>query len=536
MAYGAVTVSRNNRIAEENARIMADTAALAGVSVGGVDISEMTGEQAREATAALPDSLLASVRVAVDVGGEVRQYTAYDLGVTTDCAAAIEKAFSYGHTGTLEERKAAILEAQAQGMDFPVTLQTDKEKILAALLPLKSAFDKAPVDASYTFTPWGHLPDGTPYEPDKEAIIEACASGKEPELPALARIAKEDMPNKLRYLFWKNTQYVDGYIPKDADISRFTYTEGENGRSVDIEAAAGSIISAVQSGDYAVITAPVVATEPEVTVADLKKNTQLVSSWTSSYSRHAGYNRNWNVAKLSGLVNGVVMQPQEEWSINRQAGPRSLSTGWKEAAGIFNGGYTQQAGGGVCQISSTVYNAAIRSALEITDSTHHSISSDYIPLGLDATISTGAPDLKIKNPYGVPVYMVSYVNPKDKNVTVEIYGPTVADPQFGDVILNFSFEDGGSFGAPKMLYYYDTAMAPDDTMIAPGESYKFAEARPGRKVQTYIHYLSPDGAELKKDPFHAYKWDPINGKTYVNGPDPAQIPVMAASPELVSAR
>ena len=524
LAFAAYTMDQNNKI-------MNNDRVLEGVSVGGIDLSEMTKEQALAATADLENKLLSPIQISIDVEGELFQYNAQDFGITTDYEAVIAQALSYGHTGTLEERKQAIAQTKEQGVDFPVSVQADRESVLAVLLPLKENLDKAPVNASYVFTPWGHLPDGTPYEQDEEAMIEAAAAGKDHERPELARISSADMPNKLRYLFWKNDEFIVDYIPRDADIERFAYTDGVNGRAIDMQSVADNIMKAVETGSYETIVAPVEAIEPEITLEEIKYNTQLISSWTSSFSLHYSYNRNWNVAKLSGIVNGVIIEPGQEWSINNEAGPRSLSTGWKEAAGISNGGYTQQAGGGVCQISSTVYNAAIRSALEITDSTHHSISSDYIPLGLDATISTGAPDLKIKNPYTVPVYMVSYVNPKDKNVTVEVYGPPVVDDEFGDVILNFSFKDMGRFGTPKMNYYYNTAVAPDETVIAPGESYEFAKARQGREVQTYIHYLTLDGQELKVEDFHHYKWNPINGRTYINAPDPALSTIPTLTPE-----
>ncbi|HWR22954.1 MAG TPA: VanW family protein [Feifaniaceae bacterium] len=528
LAFAAYTVDQNNRIME-------NVNALAGVSVGGEDISGLSRDQALSATAGISDALLSKVQVSVDVAGEVYEYNARDLFIVTDYEAAVERALSHGHTGTLEERRQAIKDTEEQGADFPVTVHADREKILSVLLPLKAALDQAPVNASYVFTPWGHLPDGTPYGQDVEAMIKSSAAGEDVKRPELARISASDMPNKLRYLFWKNDKYVQDYIPKDADIARFVYTEGIPGRSVDMEAVADAIATAVETGDYRTIAAPVTPIAPDITVEELKQETQLVSSWTSSYSLHYGYNRNWNVAKLSGIINGVVIAPGQEWSINEQAGPRSLATGWKEAAGISNGGYTQQAGGGVCQLSSTVYNAAIRTALEITDSTHHSISSDYIPLGLDATISTGAPDLKIKNPYDVPVYLVSYTNPKDKNVTVEIYGKPVVDAELGPVILDFSFKDLGRFGSPSMNYYYNTAVAPDETAIAPGQSYEFAKARPGREVQTYIHYLSPEGGEIKAADFHHYKWNPINGRTYVNGPDPSLATIPMLTPEQMAA-
>lgn len=496
--------------------------ALEGVSVAGVDISGMTKEEALAATSQVSQDVLDKIEIPVDFDGELSKFTAMDLGLTTDYDSAVEQALSYGHTGSFFDKMKAAKETKEQGKDFPVSAHADKDKIAAVLLPLKEQLDKNPVDASFEFMPRGYLEDGTPYTPDEQALIEKSADGEDLDHPDdLARIPENEMPNKLRYQYWQNDHYEENYIPADADISRFLYTSGENGRVIDMEAVINSIAAEVESGSYSTIAAPLQQQEPEVTIDDLKKQTQLIASWTSSYSNHANFNRNWNVAKLSGIINAVMMQPGEEWSINEEAGVRTVSAGWKEAAGIVNGGYVQQAGGGVCQISSTLYNAAIRAALEITDSTHHSIQSDYIPLGLDATISSGSPDLKIKNPYDTPVYIVSYVNPKDKNVTVEIYGQTVVDPEYGDVILDFSFVNGGSFGTPGMQMVYNTPVAPDNTPIPAGGAYEYAKARPGKSVETYIHYLSLDGTELGMESFHNYKWNPINGTTYVNGPDPA---------------
>ncbi len=516
-------------IIDQNNRIMNNKLVLAGVSVNGIDLSELSKADAMAATANIEQDLLSKVNIVIDVEGEQHTYTAADLGVTTDYQDIMAQAVSYGHTGTLQERKQAINTAKNEGVKLAVTLKVDKEAVTSILMPLKDQLDKQPVDASFTFMPWGYTPDGTAYAQDQDDMIEAAASNKMWDRPELVRLTDEQMPNKLRYEYWQNSKYIENYIPQDASIARFLYTEEQTGRTVDMEAVLNSVMDELASGQYALINAPVQTLEPSVKLEDLKYNTQLVASWTSCYSNHASYGRNWNVAKLSGLINGVVIQPGEEWSINQHAGTRTVKGGWKEAPGIENGGYTQQAGGGVCQISSTLFNASIRSALTITDSTHHTISSDYIPLGLDATISSPRPDLKIQNPYDTPIYIISYVNPKDKNVTVEIYGPPVVDDEMGPVILRFSSESGGYYGSPSMIYYYNMSVAPDDHIIAPGESYVFAKSRKGQKVQTYIHYLDLEGKELKKDKDHYYEWPPINGKTYVNGQDPA---LMAAIPTL----
>lgn len=520
-----------------NDRIMSNTSALKGVTVNGVDISGMDRDAALEATAGIEDELLSKINISFSVEGESFQYTGQELGVDTDYEEVMDEALAYGNTGTLEERKAAIDKAETEGAAFTVSIKPDRQKMADVLLPLKSTLDTQPVDASCVFTPWGHTADGTPFEQDEQAMIEAAADGKQWDRPELARIPDSEMPIQLRYKYWKNDKYIDNYKPADANISRFVYTEGVNGRSVDMEAVVDAAFSQIESGAYSDIPVPVTPVEPAVKVEDLKKSTQLISSWTSSYSNHSSFNRNWNVTKLSGIVNGATIQPGQEWSINTEAGDRTSKGGWKDAAGIVDGGYVDQPGGGVCQISSTTYNAVIRSAMEITDSTHHSIPSDYIPFGLDATISSfGGPDLKFKNPYATPVYMVSYVDPKEKTATVEIYGPLVPDSTYGDVILDFSFEDGGTFGAPVMTYIYNSTKAPDGTALAAGQAYEYAKIRPGRNVETFIHYISLDGNELEMKSFHKYSWNPQNGKTYVNGPDPATVtptppPVPTLPPE-----
>lgn len=509
---------------EENNRIMKNTTALEGVTVNGIDISGMNEEEARTATSKVPADLLSAIQISFTADGQSFSYSGEELGVATDYEDVLNQAMTFGNTGTLEERKQAIEQAKAQGVPFTVTTSTDREKIAAVLLPLKATLDKPAVDAACTFTPWGHTADGTAYVQDQQAMIEAAASGKLWDRPELARIPDEELPNKLRYKFWNNDQYVDDYKPEDANISRFVYTEGTDGLSVDMETVVDQAMSQIDSGNYSEITAPTAPIKPAISVEDLKKNTQLISSWTSSYSRHAGYNRNWNVAKLSGIVNGVQIQPDEIWSINDTAGVRTLSGGWQAASGIVDGGYVDQPGGGVCQISSTTYNAAIRSALDIKDATHHSIPSDYIPFGLDATISSGSPDLKIRNPYASTVYFVSYVDPVKKTATVEVYGPIVDDAKYGQVIRDFSFEDLGTFGEPVMTYIYNSTTARDGKVLALGESYEYAKSRPGRKVKTYIHYISLDGKELAVEDFHSYTWNPKNGTTYVNGADPATLP------------
>ena len=148
-------------------------------------------------------------------------------------------------------------------MPFEVSIRASREAIAAALLPLKDKLDKPATDATALFTPWGHLPDGTPYEQDQQEMIEATAKGKTWSRPDLVRLPDSEMPSRLRYKYWKNDQYVKDSIPDDANISRFVYKEGANGRSVDMEYVVDMAFSQIQSGEYFTIEAPVTAGMPE---------------------------------------------------------------------------------------------------------------------------------------------------------------------------------------------------------------------------------------------------------------------------------
>ena len=172
-----------------------------------------------------------------------------------------------------------------------------------------------------------------------------------------------------------------------------------------------------------------IITNPAIDVATLKENTQLIGSYYSLFdsptlSKEGRVN---NIKLLADIVNGTVIKPGEAWSINEAAGPRDEQTaqtvGWTSAPGISNGRYEDQIGGGVCQVSSSVYNAAIRAELDIVQRRAHSWPSGYIENGMDATISTGGPDLVLSNPFDMPIYLAVYVEEEEYKVTVEVYGP-----------------------------------------------------------------------------------------------------------------
>jgi|AGTN01.1.fsa_nt_gi Uncharacterized vancomycin resistance protein len=542
LAVCAVLLLTGGSAEDPSERVVEFGTVMQGVSVGGIDISGMTKGEALAATADLSNQLLSQVNFDVDINGEVMTFTAQEFALYTDYETVMEQAIAYGRTGTFDERLAAANAAKESSVDFPVDILVDEAGLKAALASFKGEMDTPPIDAAADFAPWGYSEtqnaDGTvtytKYTPELATLIDICTAYSKGKaytgFPAdLVRIADEEMPIPLRYQYWENDHYEKDYRPVDANIARFIYTEEVDGLVVDTDAIYDAVIAQVESDTYETFVAPVESTPATVKLADIRNRTQLISSWTSSYSDHYGTARNYNVAMLSSLLTGAEIEPGEIWSINDTAGPRNATTaktyGWREAAGIENGGYTPQYGGGVCQLGSTTFNAAIRSGLTWTEHWHHSIPSGYVPLGLDSTLdsprgsSYAGKDLKLQNDTANTFYLVSYVNPLDKNVTVEIYGVPLTDATGQQIILNYSFKNLGRYGSPKAseVPVSEGFVCPDGTVIsATGlTSYEFAKSSAGTIVQTYQITLALDGTQIG-DPveYEYHRYPVINGTTY----------------------
>ena len=135
----------------------------------------------------------------------------------------------------------------------------------------------------------------------------------------------------------------------------------------------------------------------------------------------------FNIKKMCGLLSGSTIKPGETYSVNDTAGPRTVENGWQKAKGIENGVYTDQAGGGICQVSTTLYNALLKADVEIVSRRPHSIPASYVKHALDAMITTGGSDLKFKNTTDWPMFLLLYVDEEKKTVTAEVYGTPLAD-------------------------------------------------------------------------------------------------------------
>ena len=206
----------------------------------------------------------------------------------------------------------------------------------------------------------------------------------------------------------------------------FTYTKEEHGLKIDSSKLSALVKEAALERDFTPIEVPVIDVQPDITEQMLRDVTVKRASFTTSFadSPYNDKNRVYNINKCVDIINSskkTTLVPGEVFSLNEVLGDRTSKGGWKDAPGYVGGRSEDQPGGGVCQISTTLYCAALSADLEVTDRVNHSIPVGYSKKGLDATISTGGPDLKIKNNTSSNIYLCAWIG-SDSKVTFEIYG------------------------------------------------------------------------------------------------------------------
>ncbi|MBR5507317.1 MAG: VanW family protein [Clostridia bacterium] len=166
---------------------------------------------------------------------------------------------------------------------------------------------------------------------------------------------------------------------------------------------------------------PAIITYPEVTteMVEAEFTDTIIATFSTDYST-SSENRKENIRLASEKINGMILNPGEVFSFNDVVGPRTEATGFKIAHVYSGSKVVDGIGGGICQVSSTLYNAVVFADLEIVYRTNHSLPVSYTPLGRDATVSYGTIDFKFKNNKETPVKFE--VIPDGNNLTVNVYG------------------------------------------------------------------------------------------------------------------
>ncbi len=214
---------------------------------------------------------------------------------------------------------------------------------------------------------------------------------------------------------------ISGY---DASSDSFTFAGEQTGIAIDEAKLSEDILAALEKKDFsAVIQASAGEVQPEITMDQAKEKYKTIGTYTTNTTSNA--KRNTNVRLSCEALNGTIVQPGEELSFNDAVGQRTEAKGYQSAAAYNNGEVVQEIGGGVCQTSTTLYNAALRAGMKISKRQSHTFEPSYVTPGMDATVSWGGPDFRFINNSSAAVGIrASYHN---QTTTVSIYGIPVLE-------------------------------------------------------------------------------------------------------------
>lgn len=226
------------------------------------------------------------------------------------------------------------------------------------------------------------------------------------------------------------------------DHSTLEVVPGKNGYGFDLEAAA-SLLESVKSGST--VRVPMKYIPPEASEEDAWFQETLGYCKTEYEDNE---NRNENLRLACEKLNGIILQPGQTLSYNETLGKRTTEAGYKPAPAYSGTELVNEVGGGICQVSSTLYLSSLFAELSIVERKNHGFPASYIPLGLDATVNWGTTDLKLRNDYELPVKILAEL--EDGYVKIRIMGVDLRDYY---VKMEYRVDDHPSYAAAYRCRY-----------------------------------------------------------------------------------
>jgi len=290
-----------------------------------------------------------------------------------------------------------------------------------------------------------------------------------------------------------------------------------NGIGLDVENAVAEVAAAAYSPDRRIADVRVVEVAPEVVTQDLVALgiRERISTFTTDMGVSSA-NRIWNVQLMADYIDGTIIEPGEVFSFNRVVGPRTVQRGFREGQMIVGSLLLPSIGGGVCQTATTLFNNAFEIGLPIMRRHNHSFYISHYPMGRDATVSWGGPDLVFRNDLDNAILIKSSYT--SATLTFAFYG---VDP--GRKVV-FSTSPQTNFRPPATSYAYDPYAPTGLVRTSSGSNQSGFDVTVKRTVHE-------NGRVLRRDVF-ASRYIPV-GPTHVYGPgtQPPRVDFVLPPPE-----
>ena len=392
-----------------------------GVSIEGINVSELTKEQAKQK---VQEEFLNNLDDTIYFQYGESQYSLAleQISAKFKLDEAVDKAYNFGREGSIIQKDIEILKLTQKPQNITIDVSYNDVALDACILDISAKLPEQVEQPSY-------------YIEDGNLIITSGKIGKAAENEETKKIIVDALNSKNYKDVFYNIPTYDRY-PDKIDVDKIhseIYKEVKDAyytveprvlypdeTGIDFQESVDTVKEQINNEKKDEYVVPLKYTRANITVNDLGTDAfpDQLATTSTAYVNNA--NRTTNLRLAANKINGTVLMPGETFSYNTIVGERTIAAGYRNAAIYENGQVVDGLGGGICQVSTTLYNSVLKSDLEIVERTNHMFLATYAPGGLDATVAYGSLDFKFKNNRNYPIKVVATV--ENGYCTVQIYG------------------------------------------------------------------------------------------------------------------
>ena len=446
---------------------------ISGVTIKGIEVSGLTKEEAI--------AKLETTYVQKKENNIMLQYQDFEselnptlMEINYDIAKAVDEAYSIGRNGNIFSNNYHILGTLIGKRDIDVNMTMNEESTKQTINDIGANLPGIMVESSYSVEEDKLIitrgKEGIAVDTDtllaevKNMLNDIHETENVIEIPVETKTPQEIDVDKIHSEIYQEAK--DAYYTKDP----FTVYPEVEGIDFDVEQAKAMIAEEVKD-EYVI---DLIITKPNVTIDQIGTEAfpDQLATFTTRYNA-GDRDRTTNLVLACQKINGKVLMPGETFSYNETLGPRTYSAGYKDAKVYESGQVVDGIGGGICQISSTLYNAALMSDMKIVERRNHQFVTSYVGAGRDATVVYGSTDFRFKNTRTYPIRIVA--SAKSGVATVSIFGIKEPDREY-----TYSFSTKTISTIPYTTKYVE------DSSLAVGKEVVKQNGANGLVTQTYM--------------------------------------------------
>ena len=478
-----------------------NTNIISGIKVNGIEISNLSKEEAsKKLTEIANKKLERDILIKAENFEYVIKLSQIEIDYKIE--KAVEEAYGKGRNGNIFSNNYKIIKSMMVGEKVNLDYTYSEEALNSLIKSITSKIPNSVIEANYCIEnnkliiTKGTKGNSFDEEKVKQKIISEILNNNENIEINVEFIEKEPEAINIDKIYEEvHTEPKDAYYTKNP-FQVFPHVDG-----IDFDLEAAREILKEDKEEYEI---ELKITVPNVTTSQIGTEAfpDLLSTFSTRYDA-SNYPRTTNLKLAMAKLNGVVVAPGETFSYNKTLGKRTAEAGYREAGGYAGGRVVQTLAGGICQISSTLYDAVIYANLDIVERYNHMFLAGYVGAGKDATVVYGSLDFKFKNTRKYPIMIKTSIG--NGVAKVDIYGIKEEVEYDVDIVTNV------------LSYIPFRTIYEEDSSLAPGAEKVVQKGMNGCKSITY-KVLKQNGVEVSRKVLSSDTYDPMN-KIIKRGPE-----------------